>query len=151
MPRADNERDGIYFYEPVGPYGWLSTYSEHVISIAGERWSSVESFYQAQKFVDALTRSRLAISSPAEAKAFAQQHRKERRGDWSHIKEAVMLEGLRAKFTQNGFLRDLLLQTGNAALFEASPVDSYWGIGPDGAGRNRLGELTMLVRRELTS
>ena len=55
----------------------------------------------------------------------------------------------KAKFTQNQKLKQLLLNTENKILREASPYDSYWGIGPDGKGKNKLGEILMRIREEL--
>jgi ribA/ribD-fused uncharacterized protein len=60
-----------------------------------------------------------------------------------------MLTALRAKFDQHPKLREGLLSTGDERLVERSDKDSYWGDGPHGNGRNRLGELLMQVRAEL--
>lgn len=57
-------------------------------------------------------------------------------------------------------LKQLLLETGNRELFEASPVDRIWGIGVsasdaqnqssrEGWGENLLGLSLMKVREEL--
>ena len=46
-------------------------------------------------------------------------------------------------------LKELLINTGDAFLIEASPVDSYWGEGKYGTGKNRLGILLMKLRDEL--
>ncbi|CAG8778813.1 7980_t:CDS:1, partial [Acaulospora morrowiae] len=64
----------------------------------------------------------------------------------------VMLTALRAKFTQNEDLKEILLGTGDSQLVEASPTDSYWGNArkSDGTeGKNMLGILLMQVRDEL--
>jgi ribA/ribD-fused uncharacterized protein len=71
------------------------------------------------------------------------------RGDWESIKETVMLEALRAKFTQHAALHALLLSTGDALLVEHTTNDAYWGDGGDGSGLNRLGALLVQVRDEL--
>lgn len=60
-----------------------------------------------------------------------------------------MLEGLRAKFTQNPQVAALLRSTGTAALYEKMPRDSYWGTGPNGCGRNRMGRLLEQIRKEI--
>ena len=57
-----------------------------------------------------------------------------------------MYRALIAKFTQHAYLMRLLLETGKRKLVERSPYDSYWGDGPDGNGKNRLGELLMKLR-----
>jgi hypothetical protein len=68
--------------------------------------------------------------------------------NWEEAKGSIMLHALRKKFA-TGKLRDLLLATGDRPLVEGSPFDSYWGCGRTGKGKNRLGELLMLVRAEL--
>lgn len=67
------------------------------------------------------------------------------------MKEAVMLRALWAKFTQYAELAKKLVNTGSAQIIEVSPHDAYWGSGPDGSGKNRLGQLIMTVRADLTN
>ncbi len=55
--------------------------------------------------------------------------------------------GLRAKFSENSDLRDMLHATGMAKIVEHTNEDSYWGDGGDGSGHNYLGKLLMKVRR----
>jgi N-glycosidase YbiA len=62
-----------------------------------------------------------------------------------------MLQGLRAKFTQHVDLRAALLATGDALIIEHRVRDAYWGDGPDGRGKNRLGYLLMQLRKELAA
>ncbi len=71
------------------------------------------------------------------------------RADWESVKDYIMREGVRAKFTQHAALRSLLLSTGEARIVEHTRNDSYWGDGGDGSGKNRLGEILMEVRAEL--
>ena len=71
------------------------------------------------------------------------------RGDWPSVKDQIMLKALRAKFTQDKHLRQLLLDTKDRKLVEHTTNDSYWGDGGDGSGQNHLGKLLMQVRSEL--
>jgi ribA/ribD-fused uncharacterized protein len=71
------------------------------------------------------------------------------RRDWESVKEDIMRQALRAKFTQHPELRELLLATGDAKLVEHTNNDRYWGDGGDGSGRNRLGLLLMELRAQL--
>jgi ribA/ribD-fused uncharacterized protein len=71
------------------------------------------------------------------------------RRDWEDVKDDVMREALRAKFTQHENLRSLLLGTGNAEIIEHTSNDAYWGDGADGSGKNMLGKLLMELRAEL--
>lgn len=48
---------------------------------------------------------------------------------WSEYKYEIVREGNFHKFNQNKKLRAYLLNTGNAVLAEANPLDNVWGIG----------------------
>lgn len=72
------------------------------------------------------------------------------REDWEEVKDEVMYEAVLAKFKQHADIRDLLLGTGDAEIIERTENDRYWGDGGDGNGLNRLGEILMTVREELT-
>ena len=60
-----------------------------------------------------------------------------------------MMIALRAKFKQHKDLQERLLATYPRELVEDSPMDSYWGVGKNGDGRNRLGRLLEQLREEL--
>ena len=48
---------------------------------------------------------------------------------WSRRRFKVVLFGAREKFNQNYHLKDVLINTGNTKMVEASPYDKIWGIG----------------------
>jgi N-glycosidase YbiA len=56
---------------------------------------------------------------------------------------------VRRKFELHPALRTMLLATGDEELAEANPADSYWGIGGDGNGCNKLGKIMIRIRAEL--
>lgn len=60
-----------------------------------------------------------------------------------------MLEALRCKFLANEELHKLLMATDPYPLVSVKP-DKYWGAGQDGTGLNRLGQLLMELRSELS-
>jgi ribA/ribD-fused uncharacterized protein len=64
------------------------------------------------------------------------------------VKEGVMYEGLKLKFTTKKSLMEQLMSTGNKKLIEHTKNDKYWADGGDGSGRNRLGVLLMRLRDE---
>lgn len=68
--------------------------------------------------------------------------------NWERNKVGIMREVLAIKF-QQPLAMSRLLETGEAALREASPYDSFWGIGSDGKGENWLGKLLMELRTTL--
>ena len=45
------------------------------------------------------------------------------------MKYDIVVEGNKAKFSQNPETREFLLSTGDAIIAEASPYDTIWGIG----------------------
>jgi ribA/ribD-fused uncharacterized protein len=80
--------------------------------------------------------------------------------EWSKLAPGVMMNGLRAKFKQNPDLNDYLMKTKEYQLAEASPYDTYWGIGlsidsdikadpKQWVGQNHLGRLLVDLREEM--
>jgi len=48
---------------------------------------------------------------------------------WDQIKRDIVYNANYYKFTDNDYLKAILLSTGNKVLVEASPKDTIWGIG----------------------
>lgn len=76
----------------------------------------------------------------------SQKFKVQPRNDWDVIKDDIMLEGLREKFTQDKSCQDVLLSTDNKQLISHTKFDKYWGDGGDGSGKNKLGQFLMKVR-----
>ena len=140
----------IRFFKPEGPYGFLSNYFPYRFTLECRQWESVEHFYQAAKFdhLPELAERIRELPCPDAAKSFARDRARLWRPDWESVRNLVMWKALQAKFGQSAFLTRELLLTGDARLCEASPFDPYWGLGPDGTGRNRLGRLLMRLRQQ---
>lgn len=79
---------------------------------------------------------------------------------WDEVKFDIVVEGNKAKFSQNEELKQFLLSTNDAILVEASPYDRVWGIGIDKdtaikggidqwKGENLLGFALMEVRNQI--
>jgi ribA/ribD-fused uncharacterized protein len=140
----------IFFYAVSDDYGAFSNFAAYAITVRGERWPTSEHFFQAQKFEDAKVRAAIRrVKSPMEAARLGRDRKHRLRRDWDSARVSVMREGLRAKFTQHGDLRGLLLSTGDAKLVEHTERDEFWGDGGDGSGANMLGRLLMELRDEL--
>lgn len=116
-----------------------------------------EHFFQAEKSLDPEERAFvMRANGPGEAKRRGRMITL--REDWDAVKESVMLSGLRNKFYLDEDLRRRLIATGDSTmLIEINTWnDRYWGAEwftlPSGEqaldGKNRLGQLLMLVREE---
>ena len=89
------------------------------------------------------------IVSPMDAAIEGRNRQNPLRPDWEEVKDEVMLQALRMKFSQNPKIAKELLATGDAILIEHTRNDDYWADGGDGSGKNKLGLLLMQVRDEL--
>lgn len=140
----------VNFYSTTGEHGCFSNFSRHSVFLKGKRWPTSEHYFQAQKFAG--TEHEDAVrqcARPSEAASMGRSRKLPLRRDWDSVKDQVMLEVVRAKFTQHEDLKAILLATGDAKLVEHTENDSYWGDGGDGSGKNRLGQILMRVRDEL--
>lgn len=72
------------------------------------------------------------------------------RPDWEQVKDEIMLELVRSKFSSVKMKR-MLLATGEHELIEGNTWgDSYWGYDlVKNHGQNHLGKILMQVRQEL--
>jgi N-glycosidase YbiA len=141
----------IYFYTKTGAFFELSNFAPFGFEAYGVYWSTVEHYFQAQKFLDNAHRERIRkAASPRDARALGQSRQFPLRPGWDEAREEVMLYALRLKFKRPE-LRRILVNTGSRPLVEASPFDYFWGAGQDGSGLNRLGRLLEQVRTELQS
>jgi ribA/ribD-fused uncharacterized protein len=140
----------INFYSTSGEYGCFSNFSRHSIFLRGKRWPTSEHFFQAMKFEGTEHEEQVRrANKPMEAASMGRERKRPLRRDWESVKDGIMLEAVRAKFTQHDDLKAILLGTGDAKLVEHTTNDSYWGDGGDGSGKNRLGHILMQVREEL--
>jgi ribA/ribD-fused uncharacterized protein len=140
----------INFYSTTGEYGCFSNFSRHSVHLKGKRWPTSEHYFQAQKFAGEPDEEEIRkAAKPSLAASMGRNRKRPLRREWEGVKENVMLEALRAKFTQHEELKATLLGTGDAVLVEHTANDAYWGDGGDGTGKNRLGQLLMKVRDEL--
>ena len=89
------------------------------------------------------------IASPIDAALEGRNRQNPLRPDWEEIKDKVMLQALRMKFSQHPEIAKELLSTGDAIIIEHTQNDAYWADGGDGSGKNKLGLLLMQVREEL--
>ncbi|MEC4816462.1 MAG: NADAR domain-containing protein [Scytonema sp. PMC 1069.18] len=143
----------IYFYKVWQPYGCFSNFSPHGIEVNGVYWSTVEHYYQAQKFAGtedaAVIPLIYAADTPELAAALGRDRTCRVRPDWEIVKTQIMREAVFKKFLSHTDIREILLMTGDSLLVENSPTDYFWGCGEDNTGQNHLGKILMSVREEI--
>jgi ribA/ribD-fused uncharacterized protein len=140
----------IHFYSKSDTHREFSNFAAFAIDLDGARWPTVEHYYQAQKFTDpALRKSIRQAAKPPIAKSLADKNKAAIRPDWDRIKDEVMLRAVRRKFELHAELKEMLLATGDEELVESAPTDTYWGVGRDGTGLNKLGKIIARIRDEL--
>lgn len=143
----------IYFYKVNDDYGCFSNFSPHPINLQGTYWSTVEHYYQAQKFVGTPDAAVIpvihAAPTPEQAAALGRDRTRSVRPDWEQVKIQVMHEAVLIKFLTHIDIQSILISTGDRLIVENSPTDCYWGCGGDKTGQNHLGKILMSVRQEI--
>jgi N-glycosidase YbiA len=137
----------IYFYSVSGEYGCFSNFSPRPLTLKGRTWPTSEHFFQVQKFAGTPDEEEVwQAKSPMIAARMVRRRKRPLRKDWESVKDTIMHEAVRAKFTQHADKREILLGTGDAKIVEHTENDAYWGDVGDGSGQNRLGQILMDVR-----
>jgi len=147
----------------TGKYWFLSNYylqKRMPIEINGLQFTSGEAAFQCGKIYmpdgsyDEVKETLFTIYDPNLAKRLGRKVNI--RPDWEVVKDARMLDVIRAKFKHKK-LRHMLLGTGTAILIEGNHWhDNYWGDCncPECRnikGLNHLGQILMKVREEIRS
>jgi ribA/ribD-fused uncharacterized protein len=130
----------------------FSNFSGHPITIDGKRYATAEHYFQAKKYEGTPREEQIRLaSSPGVAAQMGRDRSYPLRADWEDVKQCVMLEALRAKFSQHDYCHEVLMGTGDSYIEERTKNDGTWGSGsdaPGGPGKNLLGKLLMEVRTE---
>jgi len=128
----------------------FSNFAPFGVDLDGAWWPTVENYYQAQKFADPELRKKIRkAEKPIIAKNLADKKKAAMRADWDAVKDEVMYRAVRCKFASHPELKAMLLATDDEEIIEAVPTDTYWGVGRDGTGQNKLGKIIARVRDEL--
>ena len=132
-----------------GEYFFLSSFYPAQVACDGLTCQNNEAAFQAQKVLDPEAKKAFTALGPKEAKHRGRQV--PLRPDWEKVKNGIMEEIVRAKFLQNGDLKEKLLSTGDALLIEGNTWnDRCWGVDKRSrTGKNYLGQILMKVRSEL--
>lgn len=144
------EGEILDFYSVKNDYGEFSNFALFPFELDGKLWPSSEHYYQAQKFFDPDLQEQIRnAKTPYEAAKLARDPNMPLREDWDQVRDGIMLKALHAKFSSYKVLRDLLLSTNSAHLYEHTKNDCYWADCGDRTGTNMLGQELMMVRDEL--
>ena len=120
-----------------------------------EQWMM---YKKAKFFNDNATASKIMEADhPSLQKSLGRSVKNFNDKEWDKVKEGIVLRGNVMKFTQHPELKQLLLDTKDKTIVEASPTDVVWGIGlgldspylldeSKWRGENLLGEILMEVR-----
>ena len=140
----------IKFYSVKDKYGEFSNFALYPIKLKGKVWQTSEHYFQGQKFEGTPHENIIRKApNPMKAAQLGRTRKVKIRKNWNNIKDNVMYDALKAKFTQHDELKEILLNTGDRKLIEHTENDSYWGDGGNGSGKNMLGKLLMRLREEL--
>jgi ribA/ribD-fused uncharacterized protein len=155
----------LYFERDRDTFRYFSHFHPSPIELDGEKWPTVEHYYQAQRSDDPAYRQairetasagkvkHLSLSPDKKSKGVKRswflRNNARPRADWAEVKLDIMRKADWAKFTQNAELGEILLATADAELVEDSPWDAFWGGGADGNGFNWAGKILMEIRAKL--
>ena len=161
-----NKSDIIYFYghyenkDPLRRYVFSNFFPVKFTEYKIE-YNCSEQYYMAKKaleFNDKKIHDQiLKESDQKKIKALGRKVSDFDQKVWDNKKFAIMVNANYLKYSQNEDLKQILLNTGEKELAEASPYDNIWGIGMDRwtaekltkdqwKGQNLLGKTLMLVR-----
>ncbi|XWV26202.1 hypothetical protein QJ857_gp0874 [Tupanvirus soda lake] len=112
--------------------------------------NNIEALYHSCKFSDPNIKTKFNKLTGLQAFYLSRKYKNYVRTNWDDIKDSIMLDLLRIKFSLVLPLT-ILLSTGSRYLVEHNPVqgrDCYWSDNRDGSGKNKLGILLMKIRGE---
>ena len=130
-------------------YRFLSNFWDAPVAYKGLTYRNAEAAFQAQKCIDEAEKVQFTTLRSNEAKRLGRYV--QLRPDWENVKLPIMEAIIRAKFTQNEDLKQLLVETGDLVLEEGNTWgDTFWGVDArTREGSNHLGRILMRIRKEL--
>ena len=133
----------------IEEYRFLSNFYEAPVEYNGLVFGNNEAAFQAQKCMTDEEKVKFTELTAGKSKYVGR--RVDLRPDWETVKFGIMEEIVRAKFTRNPELAEMLLATGDKILVEGNTWgDTCWGVNcKTGQGENHLGKILMKVRDEL--
>jgi len=99
----------------------------------GVVYRNMEQYMMAHKAMlfgdDVMLSMIMASNNPFEIKRFGRQVKGFDETVWRENRSQIVYQGNLFKFTQNEMLKNILLDSGDTIIVEASPTDRIWGIG----------------------
>ncbi len=144
----------IGFWKITDTYGVFSNWYISEFIHEGHYFISSEQalmWHKAKLFGDTETMAKIMQTQRQnEIKALGREVKGYIEEQWAALRYKIMVDILKDKFIQNPSIASVLLSTGDAELYEASPYDRIWGIGSTDVnqvnGTNLLGKALMEVR-----
>lgn len=132
-------------------YFFLSNFYECPIYYNKLVFCNAEAAFQAQKVIDEKEQYKFINLNASQARKLGKTI--VLRKDWEEVKDKIMYEIVKRKFTVNKELQQKLIDTKDEELVEGNWWhDTYWGIdSKTGIGKNKLGKILMKVREEVKS
>lgn len=127
----------------------LAPFAALEVEIDGVVYKTAEHAYQALRVVPEARERITSAKSPLEAWREGQFCKQNGQLLDGYDKNELMEKIFRAKLAQHPYLVTVLKASKDRQLLKVTPDDSYWGIGPDGVGQNKMGKLWMKLRSEL--
>lgn len=130
-------------------YFFLSNFYEYPIYYNKLVFCNAEAAFQAQKVINEKDQYKFINLNASQARKLGKTV--QLRKDWEEIKDNVMYEIVKRKFTINKELQQKLLETKEKKLVEGNWWhDTYWGVdSKTRIGQNKLGKILMKVREEV--
>jgi len=142
MNQNGNQSEPIMEFR--GNYAFLSNMWLCAFEYEGLIWNSSEAAYQAMK--DGTRHYWRIVRDMTAGDAKRYGRRIKIRKDWDDIKIRIMTDIVFCKFSQNNYLKIMLLDTGDRLIVEGNRWgDQFWGVS-NGHGRNELGRILMYAR-----
>ena len=131
--RTDHQIPIIGFYHENEIYGCLCNWYPAEFNYAGKHYANSEQFMMYHKVMmfgrEDLAENIMQTSDPKQCKAIGGQPFPEFKSPtWEATCYTIVKRGVKAKFSQNTGIRNILLHTQDALLAECSPIDKKWGI-----------------------
>ena len=140
----------IHINSEVSDMCMLLPSSEEGFSHGGLLWPSVEHFYQSKKF-RSLDRFLILQTNFSKLRKLVYEDKLLKnsvRRSFREDKISVMYTGLKMKFNNHPVSKLILLGTKNAYLMYGNQEETFWGCGKSERGKNYLGKILMLLRKE---